>query len=284
MPGTVRADETHAGRRTVVILVRMSAARTNVVFIGHGSPMNIVRDNGFTQSLALLGRQLGRPEAVLVISAHWLTRGETRVATNEAPRTIHDFGGFPAELYQMRYAAPGSPAKAQQLIESVRSISVRADPQMGLDHGAWSVLLHMWPAANVPVFQLSIDWSKPAVWHLALGRELSAMREQGVLILGSGNIVHNLSQITGDENDPQVPDWASQFDSWAATQLSERNDDALARYELEGPGASTAVAMNDHYLPLLYSVGALADGEKICFTHSGFQNSSISMRCFASVG
>ncbi len=246
--------------------------------------MNIVRDSEFTRSLAMLGRQLGQPEAVLVISAHWQSRGETRVATSTTPRTIHDFGGFPAELYQKRYPAPGAPAKAQLLIDSVHSISVRADPQMGLDHGAWSVLLHMWPQADVPVFQLSIDWSKPPAWHLALGGELSALREQGVLILGSGNVVHNLSQITGDENDTHVPDWASQFDRWAATQLSERNDNALARYTEEGPGAATAVASNDHYLPLLYSVGALADGETIRFTHSGFQNGSISMRCFASEG
>ena len=256
--------------------------RAPLLFIGHGSPMNIVRDNSFTRSLNELGAQIGKPEAVLVVSAHWPTRGETRVSVSPHPRTIHDFGGFPPELYQRHYPAPGAPDHAVSLIETVRSVRVTADPAMGLDHGAWSVLCHMWPKADVPVFQLSIDWNQPPPWHLALGRELSSLRERGVVILGSGNIVHNLALISADENDPNVPGWASQFDAWATERLVAREDELLARYKEEGEAARIAVAMNDHYLPLLYSVGALASDEKIRFTHQGFQNASISMRCFIS--
>ena len=258
----------------------MADSRASVAFIGHGSPMNIVRDNAFTRSLAQLGERLGKPQVALVVSAHWLTRGETRVATTDAPATIHDFGGFPQELYAKRYPARGAPGQARAVIEAVKATSVRPDPGMGLDHGAWSVLLHMWPAADVPVFQLSIDWSKPPAWHLALGRELLALRDRGVTVICSGNIVHNLSRITPDEDDPNVPEWATAFDAWAEQRLRERDDEALARYEEQGAAAKTAVAMNDHYLPLLYAVGALAADEKIRFTHAGFQNGSISMRCF----
>lgn len=245
--------------------------------------MNIVRDNGFTRTLAKLGAELGNPPAVLVVSAHWLTRGETRVSVTKAPQTIHDFGGFPPELYQRRYPAPGAPTQAQSLLETVRSIHVRPDPEMGLDHGAWSVLCHMWPKADVPVFQLSIDWNKPPEWHLALGRELQPLRERGVLILASGNIVHNLSRITPDENDPDVPEWALTFDAWAKQRLQAGDSASLARYDEQGPAARIAVAMNDHYLPLLYAVGAMEKGEGLRFTHEGFQNGSISMRCFVSL-
>ena len=244
--------------------------------------MNIIRDNSFTRSLGDLGAKLAKPEAILVVSAHWLTRGETRVSVTKTPKTIHDFGGFPPELYQRRYPSPGAPTHAQALIETVRSIPVRADPEMGLDHGAWSVLCHMWPKADVPVFQLSIDWDQPPAWHLALGRELFTLRERGVLILGSGNIVHNLSRITAEENDPEVPEWAEQFDAWSKQRLLARDDASLARYTEQGAAARIAVAMNDHYLPLLYSVGALASDEKLRFTHEGFQNGSISMRSFVS--
>lgn len=259
----------------------MKPARAPLVFIGHGSPMNIIRDNSFTRSLEALGAKLGTPTAVLVVSAHWLTRAETRVSVSATPRTIHDFGGFPPELYQRQYLAPGAPKLAQALIETVQSIQVRADPEMGLDHGAWSVLTHMWPKADVPVFQLSIDWNQPPEWHLALGRELLPLRERGVLILGSGNVVHNLSRITPDEDDPNVPEWATQFDAWVKQRLLSRDSDSLARYVEQGAAARIAVAMNDHYLPLLYSVGAMASDEKLRFTHEGFQNGSISMRCFA---
>ena|SRR5690349_6049536 len=259
----------------------MRPPREPVVFIGHGSPMNIVRDNAFTRSLALLGTELGKPRAALVVSAHWLTRGETRASVATAPRTIHDFGGFPPELYLQRYPAPGAPDDARAAIAAVRSVPVKPDPEMGLDHGAWSVLRHLWPDADVPVFQLSIDWNLPPARHLELGRELLPLRDRGIMILASGNVVHNLALITPAEDDPDVPDWALEFDAWVERMLVSRDADALARYAELSPAARIAVAMNDHYLPLLYAVGATASDDRLRFTHAGFQNGSISMRCFA---
>jgi 4,5-DOPA dioxygenase extradiol len=259
-----------------------SAERAPVLFIGHGSPLNILRDNAFTQRLAQLGRELPRPAAVCVVSAHWLTHGETSVSTSEAPETIHDFSGFPPELYAVRYPAPGAATQARQVIAGGKSVLLREDSQRGLDHGAWSVLLHMWPAADVPVFQLSMDWDKPQAWHLALGTELRALRRRGVLVLCSGNIVHNLSKISPEENDPHTPSWASEFDDWVAQRLAARDFAALVEHERHGPQARLAVPANDHYLPLVYAVGALEADEHVRTLHTGFQNASISMRCWVS--
>lgn len=253
-----------------------------LLFLGHGSPMNSVRDNEFTRRLAQLGRELSRPAAVCVISAHWLTPGETRVGTSQRPGTIHDFRGFPPELFALRYPALGSPRHARELIQCVQGVTVREDDQRGLDHGAWSVLLHLWPGAEVPVFQLSIDWDKPQAWHFMLGRELHALRERGVLVLCSGNIVHNLALLSPLEEDPQVADWAMEFDNWAAQRLEARDFSALIDHGRFGPSARLAVPSNDHYLPLVYALGALAEGESLRTLHTGFQHGSISMRCFAS--
>lgn len=257
------------------------AERQPVVFVGHGSPMNIVRDNAFTRSLAELGARHGRPEAVLVVSAHWLTRSETRVAVNPAPPTIHDFGGFPDALYHIRYPAPGSPALAREAAAEVKSIQVHEDHEMGLDHGAWAVLRHIWPQADVPVFQMSVDYAKPPAFHYELGGELRRLRDRGVLILGSGNIVHNLRRLSPEENDPHAADWAVEFDSWAREKLANGDHAALTGYAVQA-SARLAVPTNDHYLPMLYTLGALHKGEPVRFTHEGFQHASISMRCFES--
>jgi 4,5-DOPA dioxygenase extradiol len=252
------------------------------MFIGHGSPMNIVRDNAFTRSLHDLGQKTGKPSALLVVSAHWLTPGETRVATNPKPPTIHDFGGFPDELYRVTYGAPGDPEAAKRTAAQVKSVQVHEDHEMGLDHGAWSILHHLWPKADIPVFQLSIDYARPPQFHYDLGRELAKLREQGVLLLGSGNIVHNLRRLHGDENHAPPFDWAKEFDVWTKERLEKNEHADLIAYEKQGAAARLAVPTNDHYLPMLYILGALDPKERIRFTHESFQHGSISMRCFES--
>ena len=258
------------------------AARQPALFIGHGSPMNIVRDNAFTQSLAKLGERHGKPAAALVVSAHWLTRGKTSVSVNPKPETVHDFGGFPEELYRLQYEAPGSPAMARETVAEVKSIKIHEDHEMGLDHGAWSILRHIWPKADVPVFQLSIDYAKPPQFHYDLGKELRRLRDRGILILGSGNITHNLRMISPNENDPKHADWAVEFDEWARKHLLDGNKAALVDYASQGRAAQLSVPTNDHYLPMLYTLGAMADKEPLRFTHESFQHGSISMRCFES--
>lgn len=259
------------------------AARQPAIFIGHGSPMNIIGDNAFTASLRRLGEQTPPPTAALVISAHWLTPNETRVSLNPEPHTIHDFGGFPEELYQQRYPAPGHPALASEVIRQVTSLKIHEDHEMGLDHGAWSILRHIWPQAHIPVFQLSIDYAKPPQFHYDLARDLQALRDRGVLILGSGNIVHNLRRISWNETDPHTPDWALDFDVWAKSKLESGDHQSLIDYTALGATAQMAVPTNDHYLPLLYTLGALTKKENIAFTYEGFQNSSISMRSLQSI-
>lgn len=258
------------------------APRQPAMFIGHGSPMNIVRDNAFTRSLRDLGQKTGKPSALLVVSAHWLTTGETRVSTNPKPPTIHDFGGFPDELYRVTYDAPGDPAGARNTAAQVKSVQVHEDHEMGLDHGAWSILHHMWPKADIPVFQLSIDYGKPAQFHYDLGRQLAKLRDQGVLLLGSGNIVHNLRRLHGDENHAPPFDWAKEFDAWAKDRLEKNEHADLIAYDKQGAAARMAVPTNDHYLPMLYILGAMDPKEKVRFTHESFQHGSISMRCFES--
>ena len=258
------------------------AQRQPALFIGHGSPMNIVRDNAFTRSLGELGRRHGKPAAALVVSAHWLTRGGTSVSVNPRPATVHDFGGFPEELYGIQYPAPGSPAAAHETAVEVQSIKVHEDHEMGLDHGAWSILRHVWPEADVPAFQMSIDYAQAPQFHYDLGKELRRLRDRGVLIIGSGNIVHNLRQLSPDENDPQVMDWAAEFDAWTKGRLIDNDHNALINYTSQGRTARLAVPTNDHYLPLLYTLGAIQPDESIRFTHESFQHGSISMRTFES--
>lgn len=247
-----------------------------VLFVGHGSPMNIIADNGFTQALAQLGQSLPLPKAVLSISAHWLTEG-SQIVTSSPPPTIYDFHGFPEELYQISYPAPGAVDLAQQLIKDFKTDMAPA-PHWGLDHGTWSVLLHMYPKAQIPVTQLSLNSKWTAGQHLAFARRLKYLRNEGVLILASGNLVHNLRKIQWNIQAPPHA-WATEFDEFMKTSLERKDLDALinphhknaALFELAHPSV-------EHYLPLFYFLGAMDPSDQISFPYEGIQNASISMR------
>ena len=254
-----------------------------VLFVGHGSPMNAIQDNEFTRFLRGWHARLPRPQAILVVSAHWLTPGATSVGVQAHPKTIHDFGGFPKPLFEMQYPAPGSPEFAREAASLVRRANVLPTDEWGLDHGAWTVLHHMYPAADVPVFQLSIDYDKPAAFHHAVGRELAALRDKGVLIVGSGNVVHNLratDRIEGLAPTASRP-WAQAFDDAVKKALASRDDMALVNYaRLGGDSAAIAVQTPDHYFPFLYALGASNSlSERAASVFEGFQAGTLSMRC-----
>lgn len=246
-----------------------------VLFVGHGSPMNAIEHNSFTKTLEGLSAQLPKPKAVCVISAHWVTPG-TQVMASAHPRTIHDFYGFPRALYDVQYPAPGAPSTAKELAEHSPGISL--DNQWGLDHGSWSVLRHMYPNADVPAFQLSLDERRNFKEHLELGRELQSLRERGVLILGSGNIVHNLRRI--DWGNPSGAfDWAVEFDSRVKAAVEARDSQAMAEPQKWGDALlETAHPTVEHYLPLLYCMGSTTDEDRASYPYEGFDFGSISMR------
>jgi 4,5-DOPA dioxygenase extradiol len=238
--------------------------------------MNAIEDNAHTRSLSALGARLGKPTAVLCVSAHWLTRGTT-VTGMARPRTIHDFGGFPEALYQIRYPAPGSPAVAKLAREALGG-SVAVDmEEWGLDHGAWSVLRHMYPKADVPVVQLGIDYGASARRHFEMGEKLRPLREKGVLILGSGNIVHNLRKISFEEDAPPEA-WALEFDAWVKARLETRDFEPLLGDLSSAPSGRISVPAPDHYDPLLYVLGASDADDHLRWEFEGIQNASISMR------
>lgn len=248
--------------------------RMPVVFIGHGSPTNALADNAFTRSLAELGSALPRPNAVLVVSAHWLTRG-TRVLCVRAPRTIHDFYGFPEDLYAIEYPAPGGVEVARAAAEQV---GAECDSAWGLDHASWAVLRHVYPGADVPVFELSLDASASPRAHYELAKLLAPLRERGVLVVGSGNVVHNLRAVDWDSGaEPHA--WAVEFDRWVADRLEAGDDEALVGYEALGRLADLAVPTNEHYLPMLYAAALRTPGEPLAFTYEGIDLASVSMRC-----
>jgi 4,5-DOPA dioxygenase extradiol len=239
-----------------------TGAKMPVLFLGHGSPMNAIEDNTFTASWAKLAKDIPLPKAVLCISAHWLTQG-TAVTAMEKPETIHDFGGFPKALFDVQYPAPGSPQIAAEVGRAVKSVPVGMDHEWGLDHGAWSVIRRMYPDAEVPVLQMSIDYHKPPQYHYNLGKELASLREKGILILGSGNMVHNLRLVAFDRiNDPEYGfDWALEMKAKFARHIRERNHAALIDYQAMGPAAKLAIPTPDHYYPLLYALGLQEKGE-----------------------
>ena len=257
-----------------------NTARMPALFIGHGSPMNAIEDNPFTQSLRALGQRMERPKAVLIVSAHWLTPGSTSVSVNPGPPTIHDFGGFPDELFQVQYPAPGAPVAAREVISGVKSIAVHEDHEMGLDHGAWSILRHIYPDADVPVFQLSIDWGRSTSWHYALAQELAALRDKGIMIVGSGNVVHNLGRINWQQPDGPAFDWAQQFDAFVQRNVESGDHQALVDYQQLGAVAQMAHPTNDHYLPLLYTLGTRNPKDQLQLVHHSMAMGSISMRSF----
>ncbi|WP_363228132.1 4,5-DOPA dioxygenase extradiol [Bdellovibrio sp. ArHS] len=246
-----------------------------VVFVGHGSPMNALDLNPFTESLKELGNKLPKPQAILSISAHWETRG-TQVLYHETPPTIHDFYGFPKALFDMQYPARGplALAKETQALVPHSELTVK----WGLDHGTWSVLVHMFPEADIPVYQLSLDVTKTAQEHLEIGRQLRSLREKGVLILGSGNIVHNLRVINWRELNAAYP-WAQEFDLAIKKALEEKDETLLTQYEKKlGEVASMSVPTPEHYLPLLYCYGATVPEDRISYPFEGYQMGSLSMR------
>ena len=249
-----------------------------LLFIGHGSPMNGIEDNQFSTRWRELGREIPRPEAVLVISAHWLTRG-TQVTAMENPRTIHDFGGFPQELFDVRYPAPGNPDLALETQRLITSTPVVLDHDWGLDHGTWSVVRHMYPEANIPVLQLSIDYHRPPQYHYDLAKELAALRRKGVLIIGSGNMVHNLRMVAWDRLDETEYgfDWALEMNATFKKHIGERNHRPLIDYESLGTSGRLAIPTPDHYYPLLYILGMQEKQDETVFFNDRAVGGSLTM-------
>jgi 4,5-DOPA dioxygenase extradiol len=247
-----------------------------VLFVGHGSPLNALRENEWTRAWGALGAALPRPRALLAISAHWYIAG-TAVTAMPSPATIHDFGGFPRELYEVRYPAAGDPALARRVAQVLAPLSVAADESWGLDHGTWSVLRHLYPRADVPVVQLSLDARQPAQFHYDLGTRLRALRAEGVLILGSGNVVHNLRVYARGERVQEPYAWAVRFEAYVRAQLTAGAPATLIDYQACGEDARLSVPTPEHYLPLLYVIGAGAPGEPVSFPVQGIDGGSISM-------
>jgi 4,5-DOPA dioxygenase extradiol len=259
--------------------------RMPVLFLGHGSPMNAIGDNEYLRSWQALGAEFGtkraRPQLILCISAHWLTDGWWLTAMSQ-PKTIHDFGGFPQELFDQQYPAPGDTVAAQAISQLVRqrgSAPLGLDmTQWGLDHGAWAVLKPMFPEADIPVIQLSMDYSRAPEDHYALAQQLKGLRDRGVLIVGSGNIVHNLRHMQRGAPANQAYDWALEFDQTIGGYLQQGNLAALQNFQKLGQVAKMAQPTHEHYLPLLYAAGAVEAGEPMRFFNTNFQGGSISMR------
>ena len=247
-----------------------------VLFVGHGNPMNAITDNIYSQNWQSIGEQLPQPNAILCISAHWLTKG-TAVTMMERPKTIHDFAGFPDELFAVQYPALGAVDYARMALSEIKSTTVQEDFSWGLDHGAWSILKKMYPQANIPVFQLSIDIAKPPVYHFNLTKELYKLRKQGVLILASGNIVHNLGILSWDGK-VKAFDWAIEFDNFVKQHILDNNPLPLIDYQKLGALATLAHPSNEHYLPLLYALGLRDKTDTVQFFNDAFDLGSLSMR------
>jgi 4,5-DOPA dioxygenase extradiol len=249
-----------------------------VLFAGHGSPMNAIEDNRWSQAFRELGGQLPKPRAVLAVSAHWFVNG-TFLTDNAQPETIHDFGGFPRALHEVQYPAPGAPDLARRISTLLTAHAARPRSDWGLDHGTWSVLVHLLPAADVPVLQLSIDARLPAAKHIEIGKALAPLRDEGVLILGSGNVVHNLRDAFGNlrSGRSETPAWAAEFDRNISQALEQRDAQHLAS-ALDSALGRNAHPSPDHYLPLLYTFGASSGEDALSFPINGFDAGSISMR------
>jgi 4,5-DOPA dioxygenase extradiol len=238
--------------------------------------MNAVLDNGYTEAWRRFGRESPRPKAVLSISAHWFVP-ETGVTITTAPRTIHDFGGFPRDLYEVQYPAPGDPVLARRVQKMLAPLPVTLDETWGLDHGTWSVLRHVYPEADVPVVQLSIYESQPASFHFEIGRKLAPLRDEGVMIVGSGNLVHNLHAYAWGRHVPDPYDWAVRFEQTAREMILAREYKPLVNYEALGRDAMLSIPTPDHYLPLLYVIATRQQGDLVTFPVEGVDGGSISM-------
>ncbi len=246
------------------------------IFFGHGNPMNALANNTYTAAWRRFGERVGKPKAIVAISAHWFVPG-TGVTVSTSPRTIHDSGGFPRELYQVEYPAPGDPDLARRVQQILAPLPVHLDNSWGLDHGTWSVLRHVYPDADVPVVQVSIDEAQPASFHYELGRKLALLRGEGILIVGSGNLVHNLHAYAWGRHMPDPYDWAVRFESEAKAIMLAGEHRPLIEYETLGREAMLSVPTPDHYLPLLYVLATRQQGDQITFPVEGVDGGSISM-------
>jgi len=246
------------------------------IFFGHGNPMNAVTRNRYTEGWAAIGKSIPRPKAILCLSAHWYLLG-TAVTAMNAPRTIHDFGGFPRELYEVQYPAPGSPELARRVRDLLAPVPVSLDQSWGLDHGAWSVLCHLFPEADIPVVQLSLDETRKPKFHYELAKLLAPLRDEGVLIMGSGNLVHNLHTYAWGKHEVAPFDWAVRFETQARELLQRGNDGPLVDYESLGRDALLSAPTPDHYLPLIYVIAQRREDDSVSFPLEGFDGGSISM-------
>nr|WP_121270013.1 4,5-DOPA dioxygenase extradiol [Pedobacter schmidteae] len=247
-----------------------------VLFIGHGSPMNGIEDNEFSSKWAGIAKDIPMPAAVLVVSAHWFTRG-THVTAMNFPRTIHDFGGFPQALFDVQYPAPGHPELAMETADLIHSAEVGLDHDWGLDHGAWTVVRHMYPDANIPVLQLSIDYTKDATYHYNLAKELYALRKKGVLILGSGNMVHNLRMMSWEMIHGGGYDWALEMNDKFKSLILNHEHQQLANYSSLGSAAMLAIPTPEHYLPLMYTLGLQSGTEGVSLFNDKAVGGSLTM-------
>lgn len=251
------------------------------LFLGHGNPLNAIEENQFVQGFRDIAKTLPRPKAILCISAHWNTRG-TKVTAMESPRTIHDFLGFPKQLYEVQYPAKGNPSLARDTKQLLDPVLVELDEKWGLDHGAWSVLKHLYPKADIPVIQLSIDYTKPAAYHYSLAQNIALLRNKGVLIIGSGNIIHNLGLIDFQHfyKDNYGYDWAFEAHESINNYLINENYTPLIDYQKLGKAVQLAVPTPDHFLPMIYTIGIKREGESILFFNDKLVGGSLSMTSF----
>jgi 4,5-DOPA dioxygenase extradiol len=246
------------------------------VFFGHGNPMNALLRNSYTDAWSALGTRLPKPKAILAVSAHWFVP-ETGVTVTTAPRTIHDFGGFPPELYKVQYPAPGDPDLARRVQTLLQPLPVKLDTSWGFDHGTWSVLCHVYPQADIPVVQLSIDETQPASFHYELGKRLAPLRAEGVLIVGSGNLVHNLHTYAWGKHIVEPFDWAVRFEHNARQMLLASEHSPLLSYEKLGKDAMLSIPTPEHFLPLLYVIACAQQGDAVRFPVEGVDGGSVSM-------
>jgi 4,5-DOPA dioxygenase extradiol len=259
----------------------MEKTRAPVLFVSHGAPTEALEVDDWTRALARFGREPPKPEAVVAVSAHWVTRRTIAVTSAEAPETIHDFYGFPDPLYRIQYPSPGAPALAARIVERLEEAGLEAalDPVRGLDHGVWSPLLHLWPLADIPVVQVSLPALLPADL-LHFGAALAPFRDEGALLLASGGAVHNLGEVAFDDKERGARKWAAEFDGWVGARVAELDVAALARWKAEAPHAERAHPTTEHFDPLLVAMGARLPGDEPATVHEGFSYATLSMRSF----
>lgn len=272
IPITMKLDQLHKMTSKL-----SNTSKMPVLFLGHGSPMNAIEDNDFVRTFKKLGTELQRPNAILCISAHWETKG-TFVTAMQNPKTIHDFGGFPKELFDVQYPAPGSPELALETQKIIQKTEVGLDDKWGLDHGAWSVIKHLYPNADIPVIQMSIDYSQPASYHYELAKELSSLRQKGVLIIGSGNMVHNLRLVAWNKLNEQFAfDWALEANEKMKSYILNGDHQKLIDFRSQGKAFDLAIPTPEHYLPLIYALALKDEKEEITLFNDQSLAGSLSM-------